>query len=394
MKMTNTGTSRGAARIYREWYEVDIQNISEDFNQWNLKDPDGSSIAHKVAAIGNLPANFPAHLWKLMDGDGQDGQSVAHVAVWRKKPLPSFPDEIWALKDRRGRPVAHVAAERGNLTAHFSQWGLTDRNGNTTAHIAARNGTLPAWYAQWELADRYGWTVAHEAALYGNLPEEFTQWHLEDARGRTVAQIALNSNLTSESMIDAIRAWMRNTDTKQKLPVGFEKNFNWEEDNLKRLSHIAAEEGALPRIHNDEIWEWDQPSSSEFVGGRKLGLKVAHVAAWYRTLPPDFPDDKWKIRDNSQRSVAHIAAMSGSLPAHFAQWNIVDGNGDTVAHVAARNANLRPGYSEWGLKDAKGITVAEAACQAYGASPEIRKDAKAWMDAQEAQTEGFGPVPQ
>jgi hypothetical protein len=93
----------------------------------------------------------------------------------------------WDLADEDGRTVAHRAALHGHLPASFSQWSIVDEHsGQTVAHVAVMCGWLPADFDQWGLTDDDGWTVAHEAAHYGRLPVSFSQWSLNDSRGLTV----------------------------------------------------------------------------------------------------------------------------------------------------------------------------------------------------------------
>jgi len=76
--------------------------------------------------------------------------------------LPADFDQ-WDLANRSGRTVAHSAAFCGHLPADFDQWDLADNNGVTVAHTAALSGHLPTDFDQWDLANRSGRTVLDEA---------------------------------------------------------------------------------------------------------------------------------------------------------------------------------------------------------------------------------------
>jgi hypothetical protein len=94
--------------------------------------------------------------------------------------LPAYFNQ-WDLANKDGWSVAHSAAYCGNLPSHFTQWELMSwNNGNSVsvAHVAARWGHLPANFDWWELADNDGWTVAHTAAMGKKLPCHFDQWSL------------------------------------------------------------------------------------------------------------------------------------------------------------------------------------------------------------------------
>jgi|GEM_PF-1912106 len=74
---------------------------------------------------------------------------------------------------------------------------------------------------------------------------------------------------------------------------------------------------------------------------------VAHVAAEHGNLPEDFD---WKryglMRDNEGRTVYHAAAEGGCLPEWFHEWNMADEDGWTVAHFAAYHVNI-PEHFDW-----------------------------------------------
>ena len=104
--------------------------------------------------------------------------------------LPADFDQ-WDLADEDGCTVAHVAAYCGKLPPDFDQWDLANKYGWTVSHIVAKSGNLPPDFDQWDLADdKTGWTVAHAAARSGHLPPDFDRWDLADKNGLTVRQVA------------------------------------------------------------------------------------------------------------------------------------------------------------------------------------------------------------
>jgi hypothetical protein len=146
----------------------------------------------KYAEKGTLPADFDQ--WELAD---KDGWTVAHQAAYYGHLHGT--SDLWGLADKDGWTVAHVAAHQGHLPtdlpADFAYWGsVTVLSGKTVAHMAVRKGYLPVDFNQWDLADSDGWTVAHEAAdcehLPVNIPVDFAYWGLVDHNGQTVAQLA------------------------------------------------------------------------------------------------------------------------------------------------------------------------------------------------------------
>jgi hypothetical protein len=95
-------------------------------------------------------------------GLGGERWSSFHVKAMSGN-LPDGFDQ-WELANSKGRTVAHVAACYGHLPADFNRWELADKRGWTVAHEAAAYGHLPADFNRWELADKRGRTVAEVAA--------------------------------------------------------------------------------------------------------------------------------------------------------------------------------------------------------------------------------------
>lgn len=127
---------------YREAFQLAERGNGREFpagfRQWDLHDPDGVlCLAHLAARNGRLPEDF----------------------------------DQWDIRDRYGRTVAHEAALAGTLPAFFDQWemvGPTPVYGwCSVAHAAAWSGHLPEKFDRWELATEDGWTVAHVVAVKG-----------------------------------------------------------------------------------------------------------------------------------------------------------------------------------------------------------------------------------
>jgi hypothetical protein len=85
-----------------------IGELPKDFNDWDLTDSHGRTIAHKVAGAGHLPKNFGKDdplLWALAD---KQGWTVAHeAALYNHLPEDFGKDDpsLWDMKDDRGITV-------------------------------------------------------------------------------------------------------------------------------------------------------------------------------------------------------------------------------------------------------------------------------------------------
>lgn len=94
------------------------------------------------------------------------GYTVAHFAA-QGDFLPDDFDQ-WDLADPEGWTVAHEAVSHGTLPRNFNRWDLTACNGETVANIAAFRGTLPADFDRWDLVSeeyrREGWISQISAA--------------------------------------------------------------------------------------------------------------------------------------------------------------------------------------------------------------------------------------
>jgi hypothetical protein len=111
--------------------------LPEGFQAWDASDL-GVTAADIAAASGTLPGNFDR--WDMRS---PDGATVAHRAV-RRAPLPaSVTPGVWLLLDGMGNTVYHEAAEHRNLPAGFDMWELSRKDGLSVAHVAAMQGSLP-----------------------------------------------------------------------------------------------------------------------------------------------------------------------------------------------------------------------------------------------------------
>ena len=96
-----------------ELLEMIIKNtLPEDFDQWDICDENGWTIAHTCATVGQLPTSF--NQWALADNNGR---TVAHVAAHNSTCLPkdfhlTHPD-IWKMKESTGMSVGEQAILRG-----------------------------------------------------------------------------------------------------------------------------------------------------------------------------------------------------------------------------------------------------------------------------------------
>ena len=95
----------------------------------------------------------------------------------------------WDLKNPDGWSVAHEAARTEHLPPDFTRWEIRDADGWTVAHEAAMLGSLPPDFNQWDLADFDGYTVAHTAAEHGHLPPDFPHMDWVDVDGLSVGKV-------------------------------------------------------------------------------------------------------------------------------------------------------------------------------------------------------------
>jgi len=88
------------------------------------------------------------------------------MIVFEQAKFGGLPEDFdrWDLRDPDGWTIAHWAITRGPLPASFNQWELADNLGRMVAHLGARMDHLPADFDRWDLADNDGVTVAEVAA--------------------------------------------------------------------------------------------------------------------------------------------------------------------------------------------------------------------------------------
>jgi hypothetical protein len=126
---------------------------------------------------------------------------VEYVRLAKEGALHAGFDQ-WELANKEGYTVAHVAAWGGHLPvlgpADFDRWDLADRDGWTVAHSMVTERELPETFNQWTLANKDGWAVAHVAAQWGHLPKNFDQWGLINNAGMTVLSCLFLSDQSGE----------------------------------------------------------------------------------------------------------------------------------------------------------------------------------------------------
>lgn len=170
------GGKRAQLNEIREWKG---KKYKKTINGW-IPVPRGRSIEKKEKETG-------AGAEKSKNYTKEDLEDLFSMA--EDGDLPAGFDQ-WDLADDFGQTVAHVAAESGTLPKDFNKWDLANNEGWTVAHTAAMAGTLPADFKDWDLADNVGWTVAHEVVYNTHPPKGFDQWGLKDGDGATVAHVA------------------------------------------------------------------------------------------------------------------------------------------------------------------------------------------------------------
>lgn len=143
--------------------------LPEDFNQWDLADKAGYTVA-QAAALGKAMARmYENELLDMADASIRNatGYTVAHFAAQEEGFLPDDYDQ-WELADPKGWTVAHEAVSHGPLPENFDKWDLTADNGETVANIAASRGALPEDFDRWDLVSeeyrREGWISQRTAS--------------------------------------------------------------------------------------------------------------------------------------------------------------------------------------------------------------------------------------
>lgn len=190
------------------------------------------------------------------------------------------------------------------------------------------------------------------AVTLSQLPDDFKFWDITDSKGYTVAYRHANymrhCNKSFDKMLDK-DFWLTRVGSL---------THEW------TVAHQMAEEGVvLPSELSREVWCQ--------MGN---GLTVAHVYSKTNTLPIPVGSLIWGNYDaGGTVSVAHMAAMNGTLPAASPRWgdevwskNIARG-GDTIAHIAAMHLRLPDDFNQWGITTRDGWTVAHAYARQLGA---------------------------
>lgn len=117
-----------------------------------------------------------------MDYDG----IVSRINQYKYKPRRS---EL-SVADVDGWTVAHYLAGVGLLPADFDDWALADNSGWSVAHQLARTKTMPTDFKHWGLVTLLKVSVLHVACSFGHVePMSKTQmdkiWALPDSDGKT-----------------------------------------------------------------------------------------------------------------------------------------------------------------------------------------------------------------
>jgi hypothetical protein len=164
-----------------------------DSNIWAVViDPEtGETVAHLAAIESNLPPGF--NQWNLADNEGRTVAQIA--AVLGDLPVNNLGMWSWIVQpeDLRKNTIAHLAAFVRGIPegGYFDQWNSKNENGDTVAEMAVLGGNLPAnsrlW--TWIIDKKTDDTLAHWAAGQGCLPADFYQWNLTNKKGEAVWEI-------------------------------------------------------------------------------------------------------------------------------------------------------------------------------------------------------------
>jgi hypothetical protein len=71
----------------------------------------------------------------------------------------------WELADKYGWSVAHAATENGSLPESFDQWELANVFGLTVAHYAASYRHLPVYFDRWSIHRLSPDSIGHVSVL-------------------------------------------------------------------------------------------------------------------------------------------------------------------------------------------------------------------------------------
>jgi hypothetical protein len=102
--------------------------------------------------------------------------------------LPADFDQL-ELANKNGWTVAHTAALHGHLPVEFNMWDMSNNGGWTVAHAAvtAGIGLLPEDFNQWGLANNEGLTVLRHFLLNNCSEQHEAMWEKERPLCRTDA---------------------------------------------------------------------------------------------------------------------------------------------------------------------------------------------------------------
>jgi hypothetical protein len=97
---------------------------------------------------------------------------------------PDF--DQWDLANEAGWTIAHTAAKFGYLPADFSQWSMADNKGFTVAHHAAILGDLPVNFNQWGLVTKENESVLRSLLSRKYCIKFMEKWMTEKPLCRTI----------------------------------------------------------------------------------------------------------------------------------------------------------------------------------------------------------------
>ncbi|RMG07332.1 MAG: hypothetical protein D6735_02910 [Acidobacteria bacterium] len=143
---------------------------------------------------GILPSPS-SELWEVTN---TLGWSLAHsAALLGKINSPNYIHNFkyWDLKNPDGDTVAHIAARNTTFPNDFRYWDLLNGKGQSVAYISMINQTIPKNFSHWDVLNDNGNTIAHEAVLMNCLPKDFAAWEITNTNGITVAEFCYNCNL-------------------------------------------------------------------------------------------------------------------------------------------------------------------------------------------------------
>lgn len=116
-----------------------------------------------------------------------------------------------SVRDEDGWTVAHYLAAHNALPAGFDDWLLADRDGITVAHVAAVVKKLPLDFPHWKVMSESGATVFHIACKHGTIdPMSKAQFdkicNIKDQFGRTPYDLYMDYG---NSKIEGMRKILR-----------------------------------------------------------------------------------------------------------------------------------------------------------------------------------------